>query len=172
MGLRFNKRIKLGKGLGLNISKSGVSLGYRTKRGSVSTRGYSIKTGIPGLTYRKTFNKNKGCLLTLIVLIVTSSILTIGSCTSETSSSAKQWYQGGTLHRSKITDWKLASKQNKLATCGDFCANAYKNRPIEEIKLIAANLVICIDESIKGHNTADDTYVSEMASICLIFMEN
>ena len=65
MGFRYQKRINLGKGFGLNISKSGVSPSFRTKRGSLSSKGYSIRSGIPGLTYRKTFSKvkNSGCLV-------------------------------------------------------------------------------------------------------------
>lgn len=78
MAFRYNKRIKLGKGFGLNIGKSGVTPSYRTKRGSLSSKGYSIKTGIPGLTYRKSFKKSKssGCLVMLLV-IVSSGIFTL-----------------------------------------------------------------------------------------------
>lgn len=72
MAFRFNKRVSLGKGLGLNISKSGITPSYRSKRGSVSSKGYSVRTGIPGLTYRKTFSKSKnsGCLVTCLFLMV------------------------------------------------------------------------------------------------------
>lgn len=71
MGFRYHKRIKFGKGLGLNIGKSGVSPSYRTKRGSLSSKGYSIRTGIPGLTYRKSFKNSKGsgCIALLFVLL-------------------------------------------------------------------------------------------------------
>lgn len=68
MGIRFNKRIKIGKGLGLNISKSGINPSYKTKKGSISSKGFSIRTGIPGLTYRKNF-KSSGCLLSLAFFI-------------------------------------------------------------------------------------------------------
>jgi len=50
MGLRFYKRI--GGAAGFNISKSGVSASIRTSMGSIGTRGYSIRTGIPGLYFR------------------------------------------------------------------------------------------------------------------------
>lgn len=72
MGFRFNKRINLGKGFGLNISKSGVKPNYRNKSGSVSSKGYSIKIGIPGVRYRKTFKKSKGsgCLVSLIIIFL------------------------------------------------------------------------------------------------------
>ncbi len=77
MGFKYNKRIKLGKGFGLNVSKSGISPSYRTKRGSLSSKGYSIRTGIPGLTYRKSFKKSKGngCLILLFILISSTSFL-------------------------------------------------------------------------------------------------
>ena len=67
MGFNYNKRIKLGKGFGLHISKSGITPSYRTKRGSLSSKGYSIKTGIPGLIFKRnckkpgmSINLNKG----------------------------------------------------------------------------------------------------------------
>ncbi|CAM1358409.1 conserved hypothetical protein [Tenacibaculum sediminilitoris] len=60
MGFQFYRRIKLGKGLGLNISKSGISPSLQIKRGAVSSKGYSIRTGIKGLQYRKRHFKKEG----------------------------------------------------------------------------------------------------------------
>ncbi len=54
MGFRYQKRTNLGKGLGLNICKSGISPSIRTKSGTLSGKGYSLRSGIPGMTYRKT----------------------------------------------------------------------------------------------------------------------
>jgi len=31
----------------------------------------------------------------------------------------KHWYEGGTLHKQKIRDWKNSTEENKLATCAD-----------------------------------------------------
>lgn len=78
MAIRFNKRVKIIKGLGINISKSGISPSVRTKSGSLSSKGYSIRTGIPGLTYRKTFSKtkNSGCLV--IMFFIISVVLFLG----------------------------------------------------------------------------------------------
>ena len=50
MGFRFQKRVSLGGGLGLNISKSGVSPSYRTRYVSINPRGFSLRTGVAGLT--------------------------------------------------------------------------------------------------------------------------
>lgn len=86
MGFRFQKRIKLGKGFGLNISKSSIMPSYRTKSGSVSSKGYSLKTGIPGLTFRKNFNrkKNSGCVLVLsIFFLIPFFIIVTSSCQEE-----------------------------------------------------------------------------------------
>ncbi|WP_394970387.1 DUF4236 domain-containing protein [uncultured Croceitalea sp.] len=83
MAFRFQKRIKLGKGLGINVSKSGITPSYRNRKGSLSTKGYSVRTGIPGLTYRKTFSKtrNVGCLVLLILPLCI--MLTFFSCSGE-----------------------------------------------------------------------------------------
>ncbi len=75
MGFRFQKQIKLGKGLGLNISKSGISSSFRTKRGTIGSKGFSIRTDIPGLTYRKTFSKSsKGGCTGILILIVSIGV--------------------------------------------------------------------------------------------------
>lgn len=74
MGFRFQKRINLGKGIGLNISKTGISPSIRTPVGSFGPKGYSIRSGIPGATYRKTYSKSAGtgCVLFLLLMLSTS----------------------------------------------------------------------------------------------------
>jgi hypothetical protein len=69
MGSRFQRRINLGGGAGLNLSKSGVSSSVRTRFGSVGTKGFSIRTGVPGLTYRGRYRKGSdGGLIVVLVL--------------------------------------------------------------------------------------------------------
>ena len=51
MGFRFYKRI--GGRAGFNIGKSRISASVRGPFGSFGTSGFSIRTGVPGLTYRK-----------------------------------------------------------------------------------------------------------------------
>jgi len=70
MGLIFRKRINLGKGFGLNLSKSGVSSSQRTRFGSFGSRGFSIRTGVPGVYYRSTFKKGSGCLVLLLPVLL------------------------------------------------------------------------------------------------------
>ncbi|WP_353956825.1 DUF4236 domain-containing protein [uncultured Salegentibacter sp.] len=72
MGFRFHKRIKLGENLGINVSKSGLSASIRTKAGFISNKGFSARSGIPGLTYRKSFSKksNNGCVVVLFYMAI------------------------------------------------------------------------------------------------------
>ncbi|MFV5686445.1 hypothetical protein ACM55I_13480 [Flavobacterium sp. GB2R13] len=69
MGFRFSKRVNLGGGLGLNISKSGIYPSVRTKSGTISNKGFSVRTRVSGVSYRKSFNasKSSGCLLVFII---------------------------------------------------------------------------------------------------------
>lgn len=74
MSLRYQRRINLGRGLGINLSKSGVSMSKRTPFGSIGTSGYSIKSGIPGLFFRKYSGNKKGAgkdfaLMVLIIML-------------------------------------------------------------------------------------------------------
>jgi hypothetical protein len=72
MSLRYQKRINLGKGVGLNVSQAGVSGSLRTKSGSIGTRGFSIKTGIPGLNYRGSWARGStGAIIFLVFIGVT-----------------------------------------------------------------------------------------------------
>jgi len=55
MGWILQRRIKLFGGLGLNLSKSGLGISFRGAGGSVGNKGYSIRSGIKGLFWRKRF---------------------------------------------------------------------------------------------------------------------
>lgn len=53
MGIRYQRRVGgHKKGVGFNLSGSGISSSYRSKLGSIGTKGFSLRTGIPGLYYR------------------------------------------------------------------------------------------------------------------------
>ena len=59
MGFRFHRRLNLGGGAGLNVSKSGVSTSLRGRHGSIGTKGFSLRTGIPGLSFRQSWGNGK-----------------------------------------------------------------------------------------------------------------
>lgn len=68
MGFRFQRRLRLKGGLGINLSKSGGSFSYRNKLGSVGGKGFSIRTGIPGLSFRQSWGKDTGVALLIFSL--------------------------------------------------------------------------------------------------------
>lgn len=72
MGFRYHKRVSNGKGWGLNISGSGLSSSYRSKYGSIGSKGFSIRSGIPGLTFRSGWGsgKNKGTVAMIFLAIM------------------------------------------------------------------------------------------------------
>ena len=73
MGFVFYKRINLTKGVGANVSKSGLSTSYRGKYGSFGSNGFSVRTGIPGLSFRKSWvgaSKGKGLETLLFLLLI------------------------------------------------------------------------------------------------------
>lgn len=61
MGFFLRKRIKLGKGLSLNLSKSGLGLSFGVKgfRISKNSRGTQLNVGCNGMYYRKSLNSKK-----------------------------------------------------------------------------------------------------------------
>jgi hypothetical protein len=62
MGFRFNKRIKIAKGVNINLSKSGVgvSAGVKGLRAGVGPRGARVTASIPNTGIRKELRSKKG----------------------------------------------------------------------------------------------------------------
>jgi hypothetical protein len=77
MALRYHKRINLGKGVGVNVSDSGLSGSVRTKMGSIGTRGFTLKTGIPGLRYSAAWAKSPPGLIILFALMALTGIVLV-----------------------------------------------------------------------------------------------
>ena len=77
MGFRFQRRIKHGGGWGLNTSGSGGSVSYRNRNGSIGTKGFSLRTGIPGLSYRQGWGRNSGAAVAIAVLLFAAAAFAI-----------------------------------------------------------------------------------------------
>lgn len=60
MGFRFQRRINTGRGTGLNLSKSGVGASHRGRWGAIGTHGFSIRSGIRGLSFRQNWSRKQG----------------------------------------------------------------------------------------------------------------
>ena len=104
------------------------------------------------------------CLILLLVLCVPAT--------------AKEWYEGGTLHSAKIGQWKQASYEDKLATCADFIANLWKHDKLKinvayigTLKTYAKKLVTCIDTAVDGIDDVNDQDVSTIAVMGMYTMD-
>ena len=91
-------------------------------------------------------------------------------------SSTNEWYEGGTLHRKTVRDWRMASAKNKLATAADWCAAILKTEEeqkqlgMEGLRLRASQLIICIDTAVQAESV-DSVQVSEIAAGCIVLLE-
>ena len=79
------------------------------------------------------------------------------------TANAKEWYEGGTLHSAKISQWKQASYENKLATCADIPARLWldgdlniKVNSMYEFKPYVQELVDFIDSATKSEGVNRD----------------
>lgn len=78
MGLRFYKRVKINDNIGLNLSKTGVSASLKSRFGSIGPKGFTLKTGIPGLSLKSSFkNANGKGLANLIIFILIVGLLVL-----------------------------------------------------------------------------------------------
>lgn len=59
MGISYRKRIKIGDGTYLNISKSGISVSQKVGRATINSRGTATINLGNGVTYRTTIKKKK-----------------------------------------------------------------------------------------------------------------
>lgn len=74
MGFRFYRRINMGNGFGLNVSKSGVGASLRGKYGAIGSSGFSIRTGIPGLGYRQGWGKRGQGALAVVAIVACAMV--------------------------------------------------------------------------------------------------
>jgi len=145
--------------------------------------GYLITKGEaePAYVFPKKENKISALGWAGIILVVLLLILALRNCggssddsnktTYSQKSPTKEWYEGGTLHKAKIADWKKATYRNKLATCADFMANVNNKIQMSELKVRAKNLVACIDEATEGLKSTDNMSVAEVSASCTILLE-
>jgi hypothetical protein len=77
MGFSYNRRISTGKGGSINVSKSGISVSQKTSWGSYGSRGFSIKSGMPGLNYRFSFKKKMDAATLVVTLMIGAIVLSI-----------------------------------------------------------------------------------------------
>lgn len=89
----------------------------------------------------------------------------------------QHWYEGGTLHKATITQWKVATDRDKLATAADWLAatlwKEYLKSPkdFERMKVKAQMLVREIDKSIAVKNI-DHLEITEITTALLLMSKD
>lgn len=99
-----------------------------------------------------------------------------GSPSPSASSGARRWYEGGTLHKKTMKEWRSASYADRLATTADFVTYAADKQgtaysSIDELKPRAEALERQISAAGQG-GYADTRMVSEVAAACLVLMDH
>ena len=107
------------------------------------------------------------------ILFIPTILILLFSC--DGNNSETDWLKNGTLHKSKVKDWKNATDENKLATCADFAAKIKemeneKYKTINEMKIDAIELKSCIDAAVNGGDYTDHMLVSEISVMCHMTM--
>ena len=135
-----------------------------------------------------------GCGLLIIILVVVYTLFFDSDKTNQTPNNAPQestvtstaeWYEGGSLHRVTIAEWKNATPENKLATCADFIARLNENQNLnisvttmDSLKSYSQELVDYIDLATSTDETDSqstieyigDHTVGEIAAMGMILM--
>lgn len=90
----------------------------------------------------------------------------------------RPWYAGGTLHKATVAQWSRAERRDRLATAADFVCDFKIARGIQpqdfdmdNLKIEAAALIVCIDTATEGISQIQQHPVSEYAFQCLRLMK-
>jgi len=106
--------------------------------------------------------------LGLTIAAVAASLLLVADCGKQ------QWFEGGTLHRSTVAEWRMASRENKLATGADWLASTkwdgHLNSPsdFDRLKVKSQKLVNGVDETILGVDGIDSLQIREIAASIIV----
>ena len=109
-------------------------------------------------------------LIFILLVLLTSCGGNTTNTTEKTNANNERWYEGGTLHKAKISEWKAATEENKLATCADFMATVDNTVSMEVLKKRAMELMKCIDEATNGLDITNDESVASVASKCTVLL--
>ena len=146
-----------------------------TLRAALSALGYKPQApAAQPAPKKRTSPLAMGCL---ILIILGTFLYIVGSVSdggSSPSTSAGEWFDGGTLHKQTMAEWSRASYRNRLATSADFFAGSIDKsgappRHPDQFRGKAVELEQCISEAhIDG--ITDSQPVSDLAAACLILL--
>ena len=135
-----------------------MGYGYRFINYNISTNNATSHSNQLNLT-TLTSDMSKNYILPIFLFIFLNNV---------NAQKTLNWYEGGTLHKSKISEWKDSTDRNKLATCADFMASRDNTVSMKILKRRSMDLKNCIDEATRGLKSTNDESVSTIAALCVI----
>ncbi len=125
----------------------------------------------------------QGCLVLLVIIAAAFIALHWND-----SPSPAAWYDGGTLQKATVREWRSGTPPDKLATAADFLTAVWnsgrlkpsigrKLRTVDDLRPLAVKLVDFIDSATskkhltgKAEHALDDTKVSDIAAVGIVTM--
>ena len=84
----------------------------------------------------------------------------------------REWYSGGTLHRSTASEWRAAAPQNRLATAADWAAAALEKMgrkvSLSDLRPYADAILTCSNEAIL--DSPGNLQVAQIAALCWVML--
>lgn len=85
---------------------------------------------------------------------------------------AKSWYEGGTLHKATVKQFRAAQYENARATAADWLAATISDKEISKLnelnwKHASENLVVCIVKATDGVEAIQNNSVTDVAIMCM-----
>ena len=103
----------------------------------------------------------KKILKMFVIGVVVLFFLSLG-----TSFGVNKCYAGDSLCGSTVKEWKQANRSDKRSAVYAWIIAANLNK-----RYVNPNaLIVCIDEAVSGHTTADNENTSSIAAMCMIIM--
>ena len=104
-------------------------------------------------------------------------VLALAACSImafASTAQAKEWYEGGTLHKASVAQWHNADEHNSIATAGDWVHATTSRKYIDlifdedpEIMHMAAKMVAqCVTTSTEDMKSSKDN-ASTYAVLCM-----
>lgn len=104
------------------------------------------------------------------------ALFVISPAFAQAPAAPQPWYEGGTLQKATVVEWKKATPADQLATAGDFLASISavtdisKLDPaaIEALKARAQSLVGCVNQSANAPDVEADQTVAHLVVMCAL----
>ena len=117
---------------------------------------------------KRTYNNRH--LIIILALIGGCFYLVSKSGTGPAAPQPPAWYEGGTLHRGMVAQWRSATPRNRLATSADFAAAILKPGSLEEIREPARAMMACITAATDSDSVPQNMAVSEIGASCGVLL--